>query len=326
MRWFVNRPHDNGCVYYRSTLPLRHLMPELAGQGLRVRYAKRLDVSEEYDAYFFGRWIDAAYIPVIVELKRRGKVIVWDLDDDLMGLERHEEENVQEAAVMIRGLQLCLDCADIVTVSTEALRARVGRPEKTVVVPNLIDLGDNPIEQRDGGRDTILYSGSPSHKADIELVRELHDETQGDFRWVWYGIKPKWMSKRDIWIPWSRVTDYPRVCRMVRPVVGLAPLTVERFNLSKSPIKVWEYATLGSSVIASDFGPYAGSSAAIVPAGEVFTRDHLNAVLEVPNGWRVLGEAKRNSWQHSETGRHRWLAMFLHVLSLCEGQRASLAA
>jgi hypothetical protein len=226
---------------------------------------------------------------------------------------------------MIRGLHLCLDMADVITVSTEALGERVARPDKTIICPNLIDLVDNPVEQRDGQRDVILYSGSPSHKQDIELVRDLHRLFHRDYRWVWYGIRPEWMAARDTWIPWSRVSDYPRVCRMIRPLICLAPLTTERFNLSKSPIKVWESATLGASVIASDYGPYAGSAAAIVPAGEAFTLDHLFAAEVAPNHWDCLQEARRNSWQYSEAGRLKWLAMYQRVLSLCSGREAAAA-
>ena len=343
MRWFVNRPWDNGCVYYRQTLPLRHLMPRLAAQGVRVRYSGVLDLGEEYDAYFFSRWIDEAYLPVLVELKRRGKIIVWDMDDDLLGLERHDEKDRQRVALRIRGLELCLDMADLVTVSTEGLKARVERPEKTVVVPNLIDLADHPVQlpvvsgklpertshpRFTGNRelttgnygDTILYTGSPSHRFDVELIRDLHDRTQRDFRWVFYGIRPDWLTARDLWIPWSRVSDYPKVCRLVRPWVSLCPLTPERFNESKSAIKVWECATLGGNVLASDTGPYRGHPAAIVREGAPFELADLAALWARPNHAECLEVARENSWQHSASGPWRWMNAYLHVASLVLGQ------
>jgi len=205
----------------------------------------------------------------------------------------------------------------MITVSTDALQARIRRPEKTTVLPNLIDLADNPPEPRDAGRSAILFTGSASHHWDIELIRGLHAQTHRLIPWVFYGIKPDWLAVRDTWIPWSRVSDYPRVCRLIHPLICLAPLASDRFNLSKSPIKVWETASLGASVIASDYGPYAGSAAAICPAGEPFTRAHLDQVLHRPNHRACLAEALANSWQHSENGPARWMGAFLYVASLC---------
>jgi hypothetical protein len=320
IRWFVNRPPDDGGLYYRRTLPLRHLMPRLRAAGVRVRYSCTIDTNIDYDAYFFSRWIRPEYLPLLIEAKRRDKLIIWDVDDDIFGLERIEERHHEKRAILIRTLELCLDMADIITVSTEPLMERARRPEKTVVLPNLIDLADNPPEQRDAGRNAILFTGSPTHYLDVELIRDLHWQTQRAYQWVWYGMRPDWMTCRDIWLPWSRLCEYPRVCRMVRPLVCLAPLVRDRFNLSKSAIKIWETATLGSSVIASDYGPYTGSAAAIAAAGEPITREHLDQVVSQPNHQACLAEAMANSWQESRSGPAQWLAAFLHIASLYSGK------
>jgi len=317
IRWFVNRPPDDGGLYYRRTLPLRHLMPRLRTAGVRVTYSCTIDTNIDYDAYFFSRWIRPEYLPLLIEAKRRDKLLIWDVDDDIFGLERIEKRHQEQRAILIRTLELCLDMADVITVSTEPLKERARRAEKTVVLPNLIDLVDNPPQQRDAGRNAILFTGSPTHYLDVELIRELHRQTQRDFQWVWYGMRPVWMTGRDIWLPWSRLCEYPRVCRMVRPLVCLAPLVPDRFNLSKSAIKIWETATLGSSVIASDYGPYTGSAAAIAAAGEPISREHLDQVIGQTNHRACLTEALANSWQHSENGPARWMGAFLFLASLC---------
>jgi hypothetical protein len=323
MRWFINKPHDNGGLYYRHTLPLRHLMPHLRDAGIRVTYSRTIDMTVDYDAYFFSRWVKAEYLPLLVEIKRRGKLLVWDLDDDLFGLERVDPRHHDKRAMLVRALELCLDMADVITVSTENLNLCTRRPDKSIVLTNLIDMRDHPIEPRhygSGGRATILYAGSRSHEHDIELIRSLHHRTQRHFQWVFYGIRPDWISTRDIWIPWCRGCDYPRVLRLIRPLVSVAPLAPDRFNLSKSPIKIWETAAAGASVIASNYGPYAGSTAALAAAGDAFAFHHLGRVLAIPNHDACVAEACANSWQWSKTGHALWLAAFMHIASLCHGK------
>lgn len=304
-RWFVNRPADNGCVYYRHTLPVRHLTRVLTGSQVRVTYSRYLDITRSYDVYIFGRVVGPEYISVLLDFKSRGKKIVWDLDDDLFDLSRHPKKDRHAAAMEVRCLQTCLNLADLITVSTAELGRVVGRTDKTAVCPNMIDLRDNPLRQptNDG---PLLYTGSPSHRHDAELLRDLHDQTHREFQWVFHGVKPDYLTSRDVYIPWSRVSDYPRVCRLIRPRVAFAPLTAEPFNNSKSPIKIWECAALGASVLATNFGPYAGSAAGIVPPGESFKREHLDHVLNNPNVETCAQEAISNSWQYSRDGVWAW--------------------
>lgn len=323
MKLFINRGPDNGCTYYRQTLPLRHCMPWLRELGVRVTYSKTLNEGHEHDAYVFSRWIDAAYLPVICALKRRGKVIIWDLDDDLLLLSRHKPEHQAEMALRIRNLQLCLELADLITVSTEHLATRTGWPEKTLVCPNLIDLKDNPVVDQ-GERRGILFTGSPSHLWDLDLVRDLYHQTKREHPWYFYGTMPKWLDHYGTYVPWSRVHEYPRVCRLLRPLWSVCPLEDCEFNLSKSAIKVWETASLGSNVCASNVGPYLDHPCAHVPPGEAFTLDHLD---QARGNWRKgQAIAVQNSWQWSQTGKSLWEDYFSYVYDFTHRQRSQHAA
>jgi hypothetical protein len=106
---------------------------------------------------------------------------------------------------------------------------------------------------------------------------------------------------------------------MVRPLFALAPLTTESFNLSKSPIKVWETATLGAYVVASMFGPYEGTTAGLVPAGEMFTYAHLVYATAPEHQTRCIQEAIANSWQGSSIGPKKWLDAFLAIEAMANG-------
>lgn len=318
MRWYWNRSRLDGPTYYRATLPLRHLEGELANRGITFDHSEDLDDSRGYRAFFFSRHVPPELLPLLVAWKREGRVIVWDLDDDLFVTDRHRADLRPQVEARVRTLQLCLDLADVITVSTPYLAGRVNRTEKTIVCPNLIDLDDNPIEPVDWDAHAILYSASPSHLDDLELIEDLYQETKKQWPWYFYGIEPPWLDRFGTYIPWSRVQDYPRVCRLVRPAVSLAPLKPCLFNESKSPVKLWETATHSLAVLASNVGPYAGHPAAIVPPGEPFTHDHLRQVINHPNRNDCINHALANSWQgDSVGGKAAWLRAFDRVAQLC---------
>lgn len=314
---FVARPAPIGPTYWRRTLPLRHLTRALWARGIAVTYGDTMKRRHRYDVVYINRNLaDASLLAGLLEIRDRGTQIVWDMDDDLLhlpplpsfGCTGHDDRiaRVQESAL----LRACLELADVITTSTEPLRWVCGRPEKTLVCPNLIDLRDYPLCTATAPRDVILYSGSSSHQADVDLIRDLYHETADRFRWVFYGCRPAWLDGRGVYLPWGTVADYPRVCRFLRPLVCLAPLAPSPFNECKSPIKVWESATYGASVLASNTGPYRGHYAAIVPEGEPFTVDHLREVLDRPNIETCQQIARENSWQHCLIGRECWLESF----------------
>ena len=277
MKFYVHKQHDNGCTYYRQTLPLaspcwRPAVPRSPSPAATTSARK-------YSACFFNRYVGPEYLPALIAMKRQGKTIVWDIDDDLFAIECWPAKVRKVIGSRIQTLLLCLDLADLITVSTEHLARRVGRPDKTMVCPNLIDLKDNPPEPLDRSRLVILFTGSPSHTEDLDLVKGLYHETKRQYPWFFYGLNPPWIDRHGTYIPWSRVREYPRVCRLIRPWVSLCPLQPCSFNESKSPIKVWECATLGGSVLASDTGAYRGHPGAIAGEGEPFTVEDLRVPL-----------------------------------------------
>lgn len=314
LKWLFHRADDTGVTYYRKHLPVKHCAKQLRED---IKFTFSSVITHHYDVYTFSRSLDPKILPLIFDLKQAGKKIVWDLDDDLLDLKRQTDRDVQEAFLSIRCLRLCLGLADYITVSTPQLGAVVNLPQKTTVLPNLIDLDDFPIQDTNwiGNSKNILYAGSPSHNTDILLIRDLFEQTQSEYHWIFYGICAKWLTKKATYIPWSRVYEYPRVCALCCPVYALAPLEICRFNDSKSPIKVWESATFGGTVVSSNFGPYEGHPSAVVPAGEVFTLEHLREADEHREA--CMENAYNNSWQHGEDKKQIWHNFFAGVVYDC---------
>lgn len=304
------RTEDIGPTYWRRILPVRHLTKELLDHGVQVRLGQ-IDDRDSFDGIFCNRdHRPKGLFPMLLS-GDRVPFLGWDMDDDLLRLESTGSWHREEYLSTVRS---CLSRADMITASTPHLMRACGHPEKTMVCPNLIDLDDYPVVDDPHPRDVILFSGTPSHIKDVELIRWIYQATSRRFRWVFHGIRPPWMDSRSIFIPWGTVHDYPATCRLFRPRVCLAPLLPSEFNASKSPIKVWESATYGASVIASDTGPYRGHPSAIVAEHEPFTMDHLERVLDEPNREECVRESVANSWQRA-SGRHLWLTSFLHASS-----------
>ena len=316
-RWFVYPSAADGPRYYRQQLPIKHLGNDLADAGIEINFSRNLADAFSANVCMFSRCIGAENLSAIVFLKEAGKVIVWDADDDLTILERWSGAEQHKAKKEVAALVACLGFADVITVSVPHLASALGHTDKTIVLPNMIDLDDNPISECGPKRTSFLYCGTSTHVRDIELFHDLYDVTAPAFPWIFVGIRPEWMRDDSTFIPLPPLQSYPRVCRLVRPLYALAPLEVDTFNLSKSPIKIWETATLGAYVVASNYGPYAGTCAAVVPPGEAFTMDHI--IQAGSRRQSCVKAAIENSWQGSERGRQKWLEAFLAIEAMVNG-------
>jgi hypothetical protein len=326
-KWFFASSAYGGCRYYRQVLPIRNLSKEMRAIGVSMKLSQNLAHALDADVIFFSRNIGAENTPFVIRMKEAGKLIVWDMDDDLSIPARwlQFEQNPQWVKREILALDLCLDLADFITVSTRHLGKSTGRPAKTSVCGNAIDVINDwkwmwrPTHQTRDAR--ILYAGTPTHAMDLELVRPLYKETCLDYEWVFFGCKPEWIGANATFIPLTSVRDYPRICRMVHPRYCLAPLSPNDFNLSKSPIKVWEMATTGAVVVASDFGPYEGRPSATVPAGEPFAIKHLSDAFDIKRHADVARDAYGNSWGVESSAATDWTNTFRTIAGFVAGRR-----
>ena len=218
-----------------------------------------------------------------------------------------DAQGLELAKLEMNSLGICLGMADVITTITPMLSDQIGRQEKTLVCPNLIDLDDHPgIPESRSGR--ILVTGSDSHREDYMLLKYLYEETKNDFEWVFYGHGPVWLTDEATYIPWTLTKDYPRILRLIDPQWVLTPLRDTVFNKSKSAIKVWEAGMTGANIVASNWGPYERHPAAVIQPEEIFERSDL----DVRNATECRRVAIENSWQFGEN-RNAWEILFDYV-------------
>lgn len=205
--------------------------------------------------------------------KRMGIKIVYDLDDDMWSVPGYNPAS-KVMKSWLPGFRACALRSDMLTVSTEHLRVMVrqelgkGCPP-IEVVENSMDFNFyKPLkpEQRRSKLPvtvTVGWAGTNTHSQDLTpmlavipaLLREIPE-----MRFEFAGVKiPDSFAEFG-----DRVTnrDFVPVAEFGVHVaswqwdIALAPLEENKFNLSKSNIKMIEAAAMGIPCIASDIGEY----------------------------------------------------------------------
>ena len=158
--------------------------------------------------------------------------------------------------------------ADAMTVTTEPLRKEYARFNDNVyVVPNCLDFSiwdRQPIRRIDNDEIRILYTGASNHLEDFLYIRDQLVEIQKAYKkvkLVFVGMDWKHpgnnldYSRVEVQ-PWTDFIAYPYLLKTLCCDIGLAPVTVNKFNDCRSSLKWMEYSALGLATIASNWGSY----------------------------------------------------------------------
>jgi len=270
----------SGCGYWRMITPARYIDAEkfyIDVASVKVIY----DILLAYDTIVVQRLYGWDEFYVLEKLKRLGKKIVYEIDDDLFNIPPNNpayeviRDDQQQAAMAIIGL------CDMITTPSEVLKERLGFPEKTVVLPNAIDLDDGwRIIQK--GEDAkkfayvnewrrLFWQGSHTHADDWNVCIEAVDrimQKNDDLHLVIMGFLPPvvqecvqdpnkpWWNYRVEFQQFENLETYVRLLKQFRAEVAIAPLKNTKFNHAKSPIKYVEYTAAGVPTIASNVTPY----------------------------------------------------------------------
>ncbi|MFJ6170981.1 hypothetical protein [Curtobacterium sp. NPDC092190] len=256
-------------------------MSALAADGLArtvqvdpVRWADGSDTAHldavlvQRDAFPLAS-LDAA----LARARDEGTRIVAEVDDDFFTPEaRARLARVEYAPDRLASVERLVRSADAVVVATEQLReVLAAQGVDAVVVPNGVQPGlwpSRPAEPPSTGDRRVLYMGSATHAADLELLRPVFDglvtEDGRRVRLEVIGVTGEdgtWFDR--ITLP-EGATHYPAFVAFLteqadRWSAGVAPLTGERFNDAKSDLKFLEVTMLGLPFVGSARPSYAGA-------------------------------------------------------------------
>ncbi|MBA3352158.1 MAG: glycosyltransferase, partial [Blastocatellia bacterium] len=278
-------PGDRGSTFVRVALPLRHekmrerlWAARLPAADTRKELHKWIDRLELNTVFVQREALDMAAARVVVDTCRAKNVrVVFEIDDNLLDIaDSHADYAFYESR--IETVRYLAENADQVVVSTPNLR-EVFRPvnERISVIGNAIDewlwFAPLPVPARAHRDGTVIagYMGTKTHALDLEMIREPFLAARRRLE-LDYGLRldleivgaldddpvaPRWYRRLDV--P-KGCSSYPRFVRWLRATVdwdlALAPLCSEPLNHSKSGLKFFEYAALGTAGIFSAVGEY----------------------------------------------------------------------
>lgn len=286
--------------YYRIHSPMKQLKKhqvEVVGVGIDS-YGDTFEenwknIFKQNDAFWmlhaFGEKVLAAQAYCAEKYQ---KLLIYDLDDDYLDVpetnpvyDKFKKANSIEdvGTVRTRGaLSASFSFADVLTVSTEPLKARMEKhfkevfhmKKEIVVIPNMNTIGDWNYAPVPKYKDRVVigYSGSNSHQSDLikalpairnlmQKYEYLHLEIIGaieksklDFYFKDWPMK---LLDRVGLIPATATFwEYPEWLSKQKWDIGIAPLEDSEFNRCKSHIKWMEYSMYKIPTVASRVYPY----------------------------------------------------------------------
>jgi hypothetical protein len=276
----------SGCYKARSVVPKKYL--EKRGHTVHIAENGKSYKDIDVTVFFRGFHGQNNVAEFARSVKEQGSRVIYDTDDALGSIERHNAayRYVKDAEVQTRQL---LKEVDAITTTTEELKGRYAPIKPSFVLPNSMDLTEWRERNHASDRLRIGYSGGVTHIKDImiilDVVRELQEKN--GFIFVLHGFSD--FPTLDSFIEYIRMGIfkcdpvifnqfekihnklqdieyefhpavnyewYPESLRSLDLDIGLCPLEDTPFNRSKSCIKFYEYSLVGTTVLTSDVLPY----------------------------------------------------------------------
>ncbi|MGW8679674.1 glycosyltransferase [Streptomyces sp. NPDC055817] len=300
------RAGDDGCGYYRITLP----MLGMAALGYSTSESQVLPraVRDSPDTVIVGQRVCKPGPSTLwQQLAKAGRKLIFEVDDDLWNVDassRLAHQFFSDPEIRAN-LQRNIEVAAAVTVTTAPLAERVAAWNTNVhVVPNAVPdwLPDWSPPRRDDGSFTVGWGGSATHRMDFAQASsplrqflkrnpgvELHCVGVDYADWI---RAPRTQAR---FTPW--VADVEDFLKTIDYHVGIAPLRPHLFNQSKSALKALECGALGIPIVASAVRPYEdyiqhGVTGLLVRRDHEWGR-HLSALTNDATMRAELGAAAR---------------------------------
>lgn len=246
----------DACQYYRGLGVLNELRHYDISTTRIQNAASWLELSAS-DIGFMQR----PYLPQHVALAKlvKQQMPLWiDYDDLLTAVPESNPSYVTYAAKEVReSIEHLLRIADVVTVSTEALKTNLGLPDARVI-PNAYNDYRLPTERNVVEREgkIVLWRGTNTHVGDLYAHKDAVNaliKHNPDIKFVFVGFVP-WMldlSAPNIdLVAEQNMYDFFKLLDRIAPDMLIVPLEDSAFNRCKSNIAWLETARSGTMTVA----------------------------------------------------------------------------
>ena len=259
------------------------------------------------------------YLEAMEKYKRvNSAFIVFGQDDLMMALPSKNPFAKTIYKDIKKRVRKSLSLADRLVVTTEPLaHALSSLVDDIRVVPNYLDesiWGGLQSRRHAGTKPRVGWAGAQQHLGDLELLEEVVRETASEVDWVFFGMCPQFLK------PYvNEVHDavnfelYPGKLAQLNLDIALAPLEHNRFNESKSNLRLLEYGALGWAVIASDIHPYRDAPVCRVPnQAKAWIKAIRERIDDLDATWRE-GDKLRD-WVRADWFIHKNIEQWLTAL------------
>jgi glycosyltransferase involved in cell wall biosynthesis len=270
--------------------------------------------------------------------------VVYDIDDYLYELpENHPDRKSFVYSNSILPMFDALLTADFVTVSSHKLKEILRQFNKNIyVLPNFLD--DSiwpfhlPIRTNKTKPITIGYMGGESHKPDIEWItptlEKINQKYSPEINFHFYGVKPpeNFLSLSNVQHTEIKTYNYKKFIKdfqLIDVDILIAPLIDNLFNQCKSPIKFFEYSTMGVPGIFSNIEPFKnividGESGMLANSLDEWY-EKLVTLIQKPDLRYKLAknaqEAVQSNWLMSENA-HLWTETYKKFIQMAPQQHS----
>lgn len=235
-----------------------------------------IDIVNPFDAIVVQRCITEEMLHFIEELKRRKKIVILEVDDDLYNIDTNNPFHQSMKGIKYKEhFKQSLKMVDFIHTTTPEIKNSLVnltkvKEEKVKIFPNVIDLShpllnENMRQRHLLPKENVVFGwqGGSSHTIDLKYLnffsKILDDNPKAVFAFCSHPnlfdkfFKPFVQQYKDRIVFVNPITtkfdDFPNVPSVFD--IGLAPLKENRFNDCKSWLKCLEYGVWSVPTICS---------------------------------------------------------------------------
>ena len=336
--FFLGAVGSKAIAYWRSLVPAKFLArARLANTAIMFGNFTK-EAIDWADIVVFQRVAGGSLCSLAEYCRMTGTGMLFDLDDDVFNYpdspEYHEVDTDKVAADIMEMVQL----SDAVSVTEETLAASLReKTDKPIyIIPNSIDFDfwDAPRQKNYTHDDFLIgWMGGAYHLADFDIIVPVMRYILKKYDYIKYcsiGAVPEELIKefpdKVLFHKFTSIDALPDLMSKLKFNIGLAPLWENKFNDSRSNIRLLQYSVLEIPTVASAFGAYKRAVDDNFPMIAVpnKTEEWIAAIedlIENKEQREFLGKAARERTKYfyrAERSAPKWAAALREVKFLAE--------
>jgi hypothetical protein len=251
---------DGACSYYRSIGVFSKLHKLNSEIVVEIISNFEWSTLSDTDIVVFERPRDESMVKAI-EFTQNFGIPVWiDIDDDFFNIPKYNPSYTHfEKKEVRRSIETCIAYADVVSVTTNALKEQYLKYNKNIfVVENAFNDYNFSLSTQPSENNIVNWRGSVTHRNDI--LSCIESISKLSINHLDYGFN---FIGSDLWFIEDRVKNlsikspltlvpYMQYIKFLQPQIQINPLEFNVFNESKSNINFIEGIYAGAVCVAPD--------------------------------------------------------------------------